>query len=132
MTAIATRAADRATRDHGSVVRAVLRQHRTVRLPLCHRLLGQMGADSWIRSKYVGVNILPFLACMFLGAPLIASDFETGAFRFSITQGLSIRRQIARKLLVLGAALAVAAAALGALSLPGRTDASPRARQARC
>jgi hypothetical protein len=90
----------------------------TARLPLCHPvLLNQMGADSWVLSRFTGVAVLPVLAGVFLGAPLVAHDFETGAFRFSLTQGLSIRRQIVLKLLVLGAVVAAAAAVLGALSM---------------
>ncbi|MGN6792213.1 MAG: hypothetical protein ACTHJW_07455 [Streptosporangiaceae bacterium] len=90
----------------------------TARLPLCHPvLLNQMGADSWVLSKVTGIAVLPVLTGVFLGAPLVARDFETGAFRFSLTQGLSIRRQVAVKLLVLGALVAAAAAVLGTLSM---------------
>lgn len=132
MTATATQAADQRAPDHGSVVLAALRQHRTAlagvlivfaafAIPLVvtgiQARAGQLGADSWIESKYVGVNILPFLTGAFLGAPLIASDFETRAFRFSMTQGLSIRRQVAVKLLVIGGLLAAGAALLGGLSM---------------
>jgi hypothetical protein len=90
----------------------------TARLPLCHPvLLNQMGADSWVLSRFTGLAVLPVLAGVFLGAPLVARDFETGASRFSLTQGISIRRQVAFKLLVLGALVAAAAAVLGALAM---------------
>jgi hypothetical protein len=136
MTTIAAQAADQDSGERGreGTPRAVLRQHRIAVIGLlivfaafaipiivtgiqAHLAYDQAGAASWIRSKYVGVNILPFVAGMFLGAPIVASDFETGTFRFSMTQGLSIRRQLVLKLLVLGAAVAVAATVLGALSM---------------
>jgi len=144
MTAIAARGADHRTRNGEHVARAVLRQHRSALIGLAfvfaafaiplvvtgiRARAGQPGADSWIESKYVGVNIVPFLAGALLGAPLVAGDFETGAFRFSMTQGLSIRRQVAAKLVVLGGLMAAAAALLGGLSMwasaPG-VHAAPR------
>jgi hypothetical protein len=132
MAAITARATERhdGSREHGVV--AVLRQHRNAVIGLAivfaafaipiivtgiQAHLGDAAAAAWIRSRYVGVNILPFLAGAFIGAPLVASDFETGAFRFSMTQGVSIRRQLVVTLLVVGAAVAVAAAVLGALSM---------------
>ncbi len=136
MTTLTARGASRTSpgRDRENTILAVLRQHRSAVIGLlvvfaafaipvivtgiqAHVAHDHAGAASWIRSKYVGINILPFLTGMFLGAPLVASDFETGAFRFSMTQGMSIRRQLLLKLLVLGAAVAVAAAVLGALSM---------------
>ncbi len=132
MTTIAAQAADHRTRNREHVVLAVLRQHRNALIGLlivfaafaiplvvtgAQAHAGQLGADSWIGSHYVGVNILPFLAGAFLGAPLVATDFETGAFRFSMTQGVSTRRQVAVKLLVIGGLLTVTAAALGGLSM---------------
>jgi hypothetical protein len=55
----------------------------TARLPLCHPvLLNQMGADSWVLSKLTGVAILPVLDGVFLGAPLVARDFETRYWLF--------------------------------------------------
>jgi hypothetical protein len=90
----------------------------TVRLPPCSpELLNQINADSWVFAKYTGIAVLPGLVGLFLGAPLVAREFETGAFRFSLTQGLSVRRQLALKLLFLGAAVVVASALLGALSM---------------
>lgn len=89
----------------------------TARLPLCQPLLGQINADSWVFAKYTGVAVFPGLVGVFLGAPLVAREFETGAFRFSLTQELSARRQLAFKLLFLGAAVVVAGALLGVLSM---------------
>jgi hypothetical protein len=90
----------------------------TVQLPPCRpALLNQISADSWVFAKYTGVAVLPGLVGVFLGAPLVAREFETGAFRFSLTQGLSARRQLALKLLFLGAAVVVASALLGMLSM---------------
>jgi hypothetical protein len=47
---------------------------------------------------------IPAVIGMFAGAPLLAREFETGTSRFARTQGVSLSRQLVRKLLVLGAA----------------------------
>jgi hypothetical protein len=132
MTAITGQTAKRRPADRERTVVSVLRQHRIAvigvlvvfaifAIPLVvtgiEAHLGDPGAAAWIRSKYVGLTILPFLAGAFLGAPLLARDFETGAFRFSMTQSVSTRRQLVIALLVLGATAAVAAAVLGALGM---------------
>src|SRR5215813_9764478 len=89
----------------------------TGRLRLCHALFDQINAGSWVFAKFTGVAVLPVLTGVFLGAPLVAREFETGAFRFSLTQGLSARRQLALKLAFLGAVVMVSSALLGALSM---------------
>jgi hypothetical protein len=99
---------------------AIYSQHHcpVTRLPLCHQIvIGRMNASSWALSKLTGIAILPVLAGIFIGAPLMAREFETGAFHFSLAQGVSIRRQLACKLLVLGTLVAVASAVLGALTM---------------
>jgi hypothetical protein len=97
---------------------AIYNQHHCIvtRLPMCHQIvIGPMNASSWALGKLTGTAVLPVLAGIFIGAPLMAREFETGAFRFSLAQGVSIRRQLACKLLVLGTVLAVASAAVGAI-----------------
>lgn len=99
---------------------ATYNQHHCIitRLPICHQIvIGPMNASTWVLAKLTGIAVLPALAGTFLGAPLIAREFETGAFRFSQAQAVSFRRQLAFKLLFLGAVLAVATALLGALTM---------------
>lgn len=99
---------------------AIYNQHHCIitRLPMCHQIvIGPMNASTWVLAKITGIAVLPVLAGIFLGAPLVSREFETGAFRFSQAQGVSFRRQLAWRLLVIGAVLAVASAVLGALTM---------------
>jgi hypothetical protein len=105
------------TQTHLAYDRYVQHGYLTARLPLCQPLLGQISADSLVFAKYTGVAVFPGLVGVFLGAPLVAREFETRAFRFSLTQEPSARRQLALKLLFLGAAVVVASALLGVLSM---------------
>jgi hypothetical protein len=73
----------------------------TERHPACGRLLNEMGGF-WITS-FAGMVVLPGLIGVFIGAPLVANDFETGAYRFGLAQGVSWRRQLIVKVLVIGA-----------------------------
>jgi hypothetical protein len=59
---------------------------------------------------------IPALIGMFAGAPLLAREYETGAFRFSWTQAVGRTRWVSAKLVLLGAVLAVAACAFGAVA----------------
>lgn len=52
---------------------------------------------------------------MFVGAPLIAREYETGTFRFAFTQGITPLRLIVTKLLLLGGALVALTLAFSAL-----------------
>ena len=56
--------------------------------------------------------VSPLLLGVFLGAPLLARELETGTFRFVWTQGTSRVRLLLVKVVVLGAALSVLTAAL--------------------
>jgi hypothetical protein len=59
---------------------------------------------------------LPGLAGMFIGAPLLAREFEQGTARLVWTQGITRRRWLATKL---GVIMAVAVVAAGALGIAG-------------
>jgi hypothetical protein len=68
-----------------------------------------------ILALTVAASGIPVLIGMFAGAPLLAREYEAGTFRFSWTQATSRTRWAAAKLALLGAALAAAASAFGAL-----------------
>jgi hypothetical protein len=59
---------------------------------------------------------LPVLVGVFIGAPLLAREFEAGTGKFAWTQAMGRSRWVAAKLGWLGAALAVLSAAFGALA----------------
>jgi hypothetical protein len=63
----------------------------------------------------VTLAILPLLLGMFIGAPMLAREFESGTARFAWTQAVGRGRWMAAKLGLLGVSLAVLGAAFGAL-----------------
>jgi hypothetical protein len=67
--------------------------------------------DSWAAAVR-GVAVLPALAGLFVGAPLLARELEHGTHRFAWTQAITRRRWLLSKtaLLALGTVLAAAAA----------------------
>lgn len=89
----------------------------TARLPLCGALLNQMSGGDWMLwDRWTGVAVFPVLVGAFVGAPLAAREFETRSFRFSAAQGVSVQRQLAGKLMALGALVVAAGAVLGLLT----------------
>ena len=60
------------------------------------------------------LTVIPALAGLFLGAPLLAREFEYGTFRLAWTQSLSRRRWVLSRTVLLALAT-IAAAALVAL-----------------
>jgi ABC-2 family transporter protein len=60
--------------------------------------------------------LLPALALL-VGAPLLAREFEHGTIRLAWTQGVSRRRWLLSKTLLLGIAVVVAAGVLGAIAV---------------
>ena len=61
------------------------------------------------------MQAIPVLVGAFVGAPLLAREFETGTFRYAWTQGFGRTRWTIGKLAPLAVALTAAAAAFGAL-----------------
>jgi hypothetical protein len=58
-------------------------------------------------------DLLPALIGIFVGAPVLAREFESGTNRFALTRGVGPVRWAAAKLLLLGAVAAAAGCALG-------------------
>lgn len=61
------------------------------------------------------VAVLPVLAGVFVGAPLVARELEFGTYRFAWTQGVSRRRWLLSKTALLAAGIVVAAGAASLL-----------------
>jgi hypothetical protein len=64
----------------------------------------------------IALAAIPGLIGMFVGAPVLAREYETGAFRFAWTQAAGRVRWVSAKLVLLGVTLALAMAAFGALA----------------
>ncbi|MYS09466.1 hypothetical protein GTW71_24220, partial [Streptomyces sp. SID6041] len=101
----------------------------------CAQLVEQFAAQygEW-GNRMVWVAFLPALVGVFVGAPLLAREFENGTWRFAFTQGVSRTRWLVTQLTVVGtgaAALALACSLLftwwrrplDAMSSPMRTAA---------
>jgi hypothetical protein len=61
------------------------------------------------------MQAIPVLIGAFVGAPLLAREFEAGTFRYAWTQGFRRTRWTIAKLALLAIVIAIAAAAFGAL-----------------
>jgi hypothetical protein len=67
--------------------------------------------DSWVAAVR-GLAVLPALAGLFVGAPLLARELEHGTHRFAWTQGVTRRRWLLSKTALLAAVTLVAGALL--------------------
>jgi hypothetical protein len=63
------------------------------------------------------LTVLPALAGLFIGAPLLAREFEYGTFRLAWTQSLSRRRWVLSRTLLLAVATVAAAAVVSLLTM---------------
>jgi hypothetical protein len=70
--------------------------------------------DSWVTALR-GLAVLPALAGIFVGAPLLARELEHGTHRFAWTQGVTRGRWLLAKTVLLAAATLVAGAIASAL-----------------
>lgn len=59
------------------------------------------------------LHVAPALIGMFAGAPLLAREFETGTFQYTLAQGITPARWAAGKLAALSSVIAVAALGVG-------------------
>jgi hypothetical protein len=82
----------------------------------CKHLSWRLDGTPVAERARASLLVLPTAFGLFLGAPLAAREFETSTFRFSSTQGVSMRRQLARKLLLLGAAAVIVTCAVSLLA----------------
>ena len=82
----------------------------------CQQLVTAFNGTWYLVSNpSVLLLVVPALTGAFAGAPVLARELETGTFRFAWTQGFDRWRWALAKLVLLGAVLAAATAAFGAL-----------------
>ncbi len=70
--------------------------------------------ESWVAALR-GLAVLPALAGLFVGAPLLARELEHGTYRFAWTQSVTRRRWLLSKTALLAGATIVAGAAASAI-----------------
>jgi len=70
--------------------------------------------DTWVAALR-GLAVLPALAGLFVGAPLLARELEHDTHRFAWTQGVTRRRWLLSKTVLLAAATVASAAAASAI-----------------
>jgi ABC-type transport system involved in multi-copper enzyme maturation permease subunit len=85
--------------------------------PICQSQLSifQQDYSSWGDHLPHLLTFLPGLIGVFVGAPLVARELESGTFRFAWTQGRSRVQWLVTKLVLLGVALGVLTLAFSAL-----------------
>jgi ABC-type transport system involved in multi-copper enzyme maturation permease subunit len=64
----------------------------------------------------MGLHAVPVLVGLFVGAPLVAREFESGTYQFAWTQGAGRSRLVIARLVLLGGAMAIASCVLGILA----------------
>jgi hypothetical protein len=85
--------------------------------PGCDLLVAHFrGEFAWIAQLGRYLFFLPGLALL-VGAPLLAREFEHGTIRLAWTQGVSRRRWLLSKTMLLGIAVVAAAAIVGAIAI---------------
>jgi len=72
------------------------------------------GTDRLLADGYL-LQVVPALVGAFMGAPLLAREFESRTFRYAWTQGLGRSRWTVAKLVGLAAVVVLASAAFGAV-----------------
>lgn len=83
--------------------------------PACGNLFLNANRMNPVLAGGYALQAVPALIGMFVGAPLLAREMETGTFRYAWTQGFGRSRWTLAKLILLGLAVAVATTAMSVL-----------------
>jgi hypothetical protein len=106
--------------SHGaeSAAHTYLTDHCTlVASRICTTSVHSLASESSTLGIALGIAlILPIAVGVFVGAPLIARELESGTFRFSWTQGIGRRHWVVASTALLGAIAVIAALMLGLLA----------------
>ena len=96
---------------------AILRACRPAASPGCQGLSNYFNSTDWHLGNYLQVALLaaPVLLAMFAGPPVVARDLENSTYRYAWTQGIGRVRWTVAKLVIIGAAVTIAAFAIGQL-----------------
>ncbi|HEY4348340.1 MAG TPA: hypothetical protein VGM80_12190 [Gaiellaceae bacterium] len=83
--------------------------------PACGNLFLNANRMNPILAGGYALQVVPVIIGMFVGAPVLAREMETGTFRYAWTQGFGRLRWTLAKLILLGLVLAVATGAMSVL-----------------
>ena len=94
--------------------------HGCVARPIDHVPCGNLdnslqATNDLFTSLLIGVSLLPLLAGVFIGAPLVSRELESGTFRFAWTQGVGRTQLLIATLVLLAGFVTLATCALGLL-----------------
>ncbi len=82
----------------------------------CPQLLAAVGGEeSFLSNLAVLLHLVPLVAGVFIGAPLISRELESSSFRFTWTQGMGKLRFELRRYVLLAGSTVVIAVVLGLL-----------------
>jgi ABC-type transport system involved in multi-copper enzyme maturation permease subunit len=82
----------------------------------CPNIFNAFSSQTTVLTVLVmAIHVFPLLMGVFIGAPLVAREFESGTFKFTWTQGAGRTRYVMGTLAVLCAAVTVVAVGLGLL-----------------
>ncbi|HEY7145682.1 MAG TPA: hypothetical protein VH637_15680 [Streptosporangiaceae bacterium] len=88
---------------------------RPIHVP-CGTIANTLAAGTTsLDALVIALHVLPVLVGVFIGAPLVARELESGTFRFTWTQGIGRTRFVVTTSALLAAVAAVTTCALGAL-----------------
>lgn len=82
----------------------------------CHTVVDQFRSDfSYAKAYLIWLNLVPVAIGVFIGAPLVARELETGTWQLAFTQAVPRVRWIVVKLFALGVVILVLTAVFAAL-----------------
>lgn len=103
----------RATGSYAGYVADGCVAHALSHTSACNSDALALGGLAEFRGIGLGLDVLPLLVGIFIGAPLVSRELESGTFRFAWTQGISRTRLILTKLVVLAIAATIMSLVLG-------------------
>lgn len=103
----------RTSGSYASFVNAGCATHPLAYTEECNTDALTLGGSVDFRAIGLALSLLPLLVGVFVGAPLVSREFESGTFRFAWTQGVGRTRYIVTKLAVLAVAVLLTAVILG-------------------
>jgi ABC-type transport system involved in multi-copper enzyme maturation permease subunit len=103
----------RTSGSYSTFVNAGCTLHTLAYTDKCNTDALALGGSADFRGIGLALSALPALVGVFVGAPLVSHEFESGTFRFAWTQSIGRTRYLGTKLAVLAVAVSAMAVTLG-------------------